>query len=108
MSGGLYLWARHQVTTLRAENTRLESERDVANNKLIGCAVKIAELERHIRHIETPQFHVGESNGYAPQSWHCNHCDFKSPKILAREKHVKSCVKREEYLSGETKEQGDD
>jgi hypothetical protein len=70
-------------------------------NELVAAQERIAELKRHIRDIEKPQFRMFKNGECNPASYCCNHCEFSSPKFAKREEHIKSCVEREKYLGGQ-------
>jgi hypothetical protein len=51
---------------------------------------------------------MSEGNDFSGGSFCCNHCSFRSNRYADRAEHIKSCVDREAYLSGKTKEQYDE
>ena len=96
-----------QMTDMEVRERVIKLEAIIrSREELINNAVssRIAELERHIRDIEKPQFWMSEGNDYNGGSFCCNHCNFSSPKFADRDEHIKSCVGREEYLSGKGQE----
>jgi hypothetical protein len=70
-------------------------------NELVAAQEKIAELKRHIRDIEKPQFWRSTGGDFDGGSFHCHHCKFRSSKFAKRDEHIKSCVEREKYLRGQ-------
>ena len=84
--------------SLKSTCPLLEDEIIVEVNK------RIAELDRRIRDLEKPQFLMSEGGDFSGGSFCCNHCNFSSDRFADRDEHIKSCVEREKYLRGETKE----